>query len=415
MSHGGNSSGPREQRNAPLPERKDAACSSSSECVDRLAEVEREMARLKESTKSALQQSWDEVEELQQRISELERDLVASKTGEEFWRRKYEEVSIQHNLYLQQQKEQQQISTIHSSAASVIAEDNDGMLNIVGNNNVSDDMCFPDGGILKKLRRRCSNETASDSLSRQSEISRTATSTAPNAERGVSHKNRRYGSGECSSESCLHVDENNTISTACTPLTVPLSCTENTSINGASSRKKRLPWQRGQHCHEMQEMEPCGSKNRQQWQEDKIPISSLSLPAANDGHDDSLTTLGSSRTTFSGIRSILLGTGSERGQSWKEEERKKMEAELLQHLSLLESEKNEEIEELRLKLSGRDAAITSLEEGAAAHAEALRAEAVGLQKKLMKKKAAIASQAKMIAEMQEYITELCNELRRCPH
>lgn len=54
--------------------------------------LEAELIRLRESTKEALQQSWDEVEELQKRcsthakiIAELENDVVESKKKEEFW------------------------------------------------------------------------------------------------------------------------------------------------------------------------------------------------------------------------------------------------------------------------------------------------------------------------------------------
>lgn len=54
--------------------------------------LEAELIRLRESTKEALQQSWEEVEELQERcsthskiITELENDVVESKKKEDFW------------------------------------------------------------------------------------------------------------------------------------------------------------------------------------------------------------------------------------------------------------------------------------------------------------------------------------------
>ena len=54
--------------------------------------LEAELIRLRESTKEALKQSWDEVEELQKRcsthakmITELENDVIESKKKEEFW------------------------------------------------------------------------------------------------------------------------------------------------------------------------------------------------------------------------------------------------------------------------------------------------------------------------------------------
>lgn len=51
----------------------------------------------------------------------------------------------------------------------------------------------------------------------------------------------------------------------------------------------------------------------------------------------------------------------DRGRSWKDEERERMEAELLRHLTSLERRKNEEIAELQVKVAGRDSALASLE------------------------------------------------------
>ena len=75
----------------------DSFRTSINECSEKdyILMLENELQRLRESTKQALHQSWDEVELLQEELSEhlelsaqVEADLVKSRENEEYWRKR---------------------------------------------------------------------------------------------------------------------------------------------------------------------------------------------------------------------------------------------------------------------------------------------------------------------------------------